>query len=143
MFDRQYKKEIKELTERGISKEEAEQTAPSIVAARELLLKWENKAPEAIKLWKTMNGWVYEGFDVTYKKMGVNFDKIYYESDTYIVGRDEVLRGLKEGIFYRREDGSVWADLTAEGLDHKILLRNDGTSVYMTQDIGTAKKTVQ
>ncbi len=140
MFDRQYKKEINELTERGISKEEAEQTAPSIVAARELLLKWENKAPEAIKLWKTMNGWVYEGFDVTYKKMGVNFDKIYYESDTYIVGRDEVLRGLKEGIFYRREDGSVWADLTAEGLDHKILLRNDGTSVYMTQDIGTAKK---
>ncbi len=140
MFDRQYKKEINELTERGISKEEAEQTAPSIVAARELLLKWENKAPEAIKLWKTMNGWVYEGFDVTYKKMGVNFDKIYYESDTYIVGRDEVLRGLKEGIFYRREDGSVWADLTEEGLDHKILLRNDGTSVYMTQDIGTAKK---
>ncbi|MDX9882550.1 MAG: arginine--tRNA ligase [Prolixibacteraceae bacterium] len=140
LFDREYKKEIADLIADGMNSDEAEQSAPLIIEARELLRKWENKDPETIGLWKTMNSWVYEGFDVTYKKLGVDFDKIYYESDTYIVGRDEVLRGLDEGIFYQKDDGSVWADLTADGLDHKILLRSDGTSVYMTQDIGTAKK---
>ncbi len=138
-FDRHYKQEIAELTGKGLSQKEAEEQAPSILEARDLLLKWEAGDNEVVELWKTMNQWVYEGFDVTYKKMGVDFDKIYYESDTYIIGRDEVLRGLESGIFYRKDDGSVWADLTNEGLDHKILLRSDGTSVYMTQDIGTAK----
>lgn len=138
-FDKHYKAEIAELIEKGISKEEAENQAPSIIAARELLRKWEAKDEETVELWKTMNGWVYEGFDVTYKNLGVDFDKIYYESETYLVGKDEVLRGLDEGVFYRKEDSSVWADLSSEGLDQKILLRSDGTSVYMTQDIGTAK----
>ncbi len=138
-FDKHYKAEIAELVESGMAKEEAENQAPSIIAARELLRKWEAKDQETVELWKTMNGWVYKGFDVTYKTLGVDFDKIYYESDTYLVGRDEVLRGLDEGIFYKKEDNSVWADLTGEGLDQKILLRSDGTSVYMTQDIGTAK----
>lgn len=138
-FDKHYKAEIAELLEKGVTKEEAENTAPSIIAARELLRKWEAKDEETVELWKTMNGWVYDGFDVTYKTLGVDFDKIYYESDTYLVGRDEVLRGLNEGVFAQREDNSVWADLTQEGLDQKILLRSDGTSVYMTQDIGTAK----
>jgi arginyl-tRNA synthetase len=138
-FDKHYKAEIADLIEKGISKDEAKIQAPSIVAARELLLKWEAKDEETIALWKTMNGWVYEGFDVTYKTLGVDFDKIYYESETYLVGKEEVLRGLKEGIFYEKEDGSVWADLTKDKLDQKILLRSDGTSVYMTQDIGTAK----
>ena len=138
-FDKHYKAEIAELVEKGLSKEDAETQAPSIVAARELLLKWEAKDEETITLWKTMNAWVYKGFDVTYKKLGVDFDKIYYESETYLVGKDEVLRGLNEGIFYQKEDGSVWADLTNDKLDKKILLRSDGTSVYMTQDIGTAK----
>ena len=140
IFDQHYKKEIAKLVAGGMTSDEAEQNAPSIIGARELLRKWENKDTETIRLWETMNGWVYDGFDVTYKKMGVNFDKIYYESNTYIIGRDEVIRGLNEGIFYQKEDSSVWADLTAEGLDHKILLRSDGTSVYMTQDIGTAKE---
>ncbi|RKD88216.1 arginine--tRNA ligase [Mangrovibacterium diazotrophicum] len=139
LFDKHYKAEIEELVAKGASKEEAEQQAPSIVAARELLRKWEAKDHETIELWSMMNQWVYDGFDVTYKEMGVDFDKIYYESETYLVGRDEVLRGLKEGTFVQREDSSVWADLTEEGLDQKILLRSDGTSVYMTQDIGTAK----
>ncbi len=138
-FDKHYKAEIAELVEGGMEKEEAENQAPSIIAARELLRKWEAKDEETVELWKTMNGWVYKGFDVTYKTLGVGFDKIYYESDTYLVGRDEVLRGLDEGMFFRKEDNSVWADLTGEGLDQKILLRSDGTSVYMTQDIGTAK----
>jgi arginyl-tRNA synthetase len=138
-FDKHYKAEIAELIEKGLSKEEAENQAPSIQAARELLLKWEAKDEETMNLWKKMNKWVYDGFDVTYKTLGVDFDKIYYESETYLVGNDEVLRGLKEGLFYKKEDGSVWADLTAEKLDQKILLRSDGTSVYMTQDIGTAK----
>lgn len=138
-FDKHYKAEIAELVEKGLSKEEAENQAPSILAARELLRKWEAKDHETVELWKTMNNWVYEGFDVTYKNLGVDFDKIYYESDTYLVGKEEVLRGLKEGIFYQKEDNSVWADLSADGLDQKILLRSDGTSVYMTQDIGTAK----
>jgi arginyl-tRNA synthetase len=138
-FDKHYKEEIAELVEKGLSKEEAENKAPSIIAARDLLLNWEAKHPETIELWKTMNGWVYKGFDVTYKTLGVDFDKIYYESDTYLVGKDEVLRGLDEGVFYKKEDSSVWADLSSDGLDQKILLRSDGTSVYMTQDIGTAK----
>ncbi|WP_167613673.1 arginine--tRNA ligase [Maribellus sediminis] len=138
-FDKHYKAEIAELVEKGLSKEEAENQAPSILAARELLRKWEAKDHETVELWKTMNNWVYEGFDVTYKSLGVDFDKIYYESDTYLVGKEEVLRGLREGIFYQKDDNSVWADLSADGLDQKILLRSDGTSVYMTQDIGTAK----
>ncbi len=139
-FDQEYRKEIEELVQSGMEQKEAEQKAPSLVAARELLLKWEAKDPETVKLWQTMNSWVYAGFDVTYKELGVDFDKIYYESDTYLSGKDEVLRGLKEGIFYQKEDQSVWADLTGDKLDQKILLRSDGTSVYMTQDIGTAKK---
>ena len=138
-FDKHYKAEIAELVAKGFSKEEAESTAPSILAARDLLRKWEARDPKTMELWKTMNGWVYEGFDVTYKNLGVDFDKIYYESDTYLVGKEEVLRGVKEGLFFQNSDNSVWADLTKNGLDKKILLRSDGTSVYMTQDIGTAK----
>lgn len=142
-FDQEYKKEIAALIEQGETKENAEQNAPSMQGARELLLKWEAKDPETIQLWETMNQWVYAGFDVTYKELGVDFDKIYYESETYLYGKDEVIRGLAEGVFYQKEDSSVWADLTAEGLDQKILLRSDGTSVYMTQDIGTAKERFQ
>jgi arginyl-tRNA synthetase len=138
-FDKHYKAEVSELMQKGMSKEEAENQAPSILAARNLLRKWEARDEETVELWKTMNGWVYHGFDVTYKKLGVDFDKIYFESDTYLVGKEEVLRGVKEGIFYQKDDSSVWADLTGDGLDQKILLRSDGTSVYMTQDIGTAK----
>jgi len=138
-FDKRYKLEIAELIDNGYSKEEAENQAPSILAARELLRKWEAKDEKTLNLWGIMNGWVYDGFDKTYKTLGVDFDKIYYESETYLVGRDEVLRGLNEGVFYQKEDGSVWADLSGEKLDQKILLRSDGTSVYMTQDIGTAK----
>jgi arginyl-tRNA synthetase len=138
-FDRVYKKEVAGLMEGGISKEEAEAKAPSMAGARDMLRKWEENDPEVIELWKTMNQWVYSGFDITYKKLGVDFDKIYYESETYTVGRDEVMRGLNEGVFEKNDDGSVWANLEAEGLDKKILLRSDGTSVYMTQDIGTAK----
>ncbi len=138
-FDKQYKKEIARLTEKGISRKDAENQASSILEAREMLLKWESGDPETVKLWRTMNGWVYDGFNETYKKLGVTFDKIYYESETYLIGKEEVLRGLKENIFYQNSDGSVWADLTGAGLDQKLLLRSDGTSVYMTQDIGTAK----
>ncbi len=138
-FDKNYKTEIAELIKNGLSKEEAESKAPSILAARELLLKWEAGDAETVNLWKRMNGWVYNGFDVTYKKLGVDFDKIYYESETYLVGKEEVLRGVSENIFVQKEDNSVWADLTNDGLDQKLLLRSDGTSVYMTQDIGTAK----
>ena len=138
-FDKHYKQEIASLVEKGFSQKEAEEQAPSILEARDLLRKWESGDTEVVELWKTMNGWVYDGFDNTYKRLGVDFDKIYYESDTYLIGKDEVLRGLEEGIFYEKEDNSVWADLTNEGLDHKLLLRSDGTSVYMTQDIGTAK----
>ena len=139
MFDRQYKKEIAGLMEAGFTQEQAENNAPSMLAARELLLKWEAGDRETVALWKMMNSWVYEGFDETYRELGVAFDKIYYESETYLTGKEEVLEGLKRGVFYQKEDGSVWADLTDEGLDHKVLLRSDGTSVYMTQDIGTAK----
>jgi arginyl-tRNA synthetase len=142
-FDQEYKQEIATLIEQGETKENAEQNAPSMQGAREMLLKWEAKDPETIQLWETMNSWVYAGFDVTYKELGVDFDKIYYESETYLYGKDEVLRGLAEGVFYQKEDSSIWADLTAEGLDQKILLRSDGTSVYMTQDIGTAKERYQ
>ncbi len=142
-FDQEYKKEIANLIEQGQTKDEAEQNAPAMLGARELLLKWEARDPKTVELWKMMNQWVYTGFDVTYRELGVNFDKIYYESETYLYGKEEVLRGLAEGIFYQKEDSSVWADLTAEGLDQKLLLRNDGTSVYMTQDIGTAKERFQ
>jgi arginyl-tRNA synthetase len=138
-FDQCYKGEVAELIRQGKTKEEAENDAPSMQAVREMLRKWELNDPEVRSLWKMMNGWVYEGFDITYHKLGVDFDKIYYESETYTIGRDEVLRGVNEGIFERHNDGSVWANLEKEGLDQKILLRSDGTSVYMTQDIGTAK----
>ncbi len=138
-FDKIFKKEVAALMEKGMSKEEAENSAPSMLETREMLRKWEANDPEVRKLWAMMNSWVYAGFDVTYKTMGVDFDKIYYESETYTIGRDEVLRGVDEGLFEKRDDSSVWANLEAEGLDQKILLRSDGTSVYMTQDIGTAK----
>jgi arginyl-tRNA synthetase len=139
IFDQAYKSEIKELTEKGISEEEAKKSAPLIVAAQQMLFAWENNDPEVRQLWEMMNGWVYAGFDVTYKQLGVDFDKIYYESETYLEGKEKVEEGLENKVLYRREDGSVWADLTADGLDEKLLLRADGTSVYMTQDIGTAK----
>lgn len=146
-FDRHYREEVKNLQEQyitdGLSSEEAEEKAkqdsPLMKEAREMLVKWEAGDPEVRALWRKMNEWVYAGFDETYKALGVSFDKIYYESDTYLEGKEKVDEGLEKGIFYRREDGSVWADLTKEGLDEKLLLRADGTSVYMTQDIGTAK----
>jgi len=139
VFDKAYKAEIKELMEKGISEEEAKKTAPLILEAQKMLLAWENNDAEVRQLWETMNGWVYAGFDETYKQMGVDFDKIYYESETYLTGKSEVERGVVEKAFYQRDDKSVWADLTGDGLDEKLLLRADGTSVYMTQDIGTAK----
>ena len=138
-FDKHYREEVKQLMAQGMSEEQAKQEAPLIKEAHEMLVRWEQNDPEVRGLWKTMNDWVYAGFDETYKALGVGFDKIYYESDTYLEGRDKVEEGLEKGFFYRREDGSVWADLTKEGLDEKLLLRSDGTSVYMTQDIGTAK----
>ncbi len=138
-FDKHYREEVKELMAQGMSEDEAKANAPLMLEAREMLRKWEAGDPEVRELWKTMNGWVYEGFDETYRRLGVNFDKIYYESDTYLEGKDLVLGGIEKGIMYRKDDGSVWADLTGDGLDHKLLLRADGTSVYMTQDIGTAK----
>ncbi|MBQ7877918.1 MAG: arginine--tRNA ligase [Bacteroidaceae bacterium] len=138
-FDKHFKAEIAELMEKGMGKDEAEAASPLMNEAREMLVKWEAGDSEVRKLWETMNGWVYKGFDETYRKLGVNFDKIYYESDTYLVGKETVLNGLEKGIFYRRDDGSVWADLSKDGLDEKLLLRSDGTSVYMTQDIGTAQ----
>lgn len=137
-FDKAYKKDIAELEAKGYSKEDAEKHAPILVEAQEMLKKWEAKDPEIYALWEKMNGWVYEGFNSTYKRMGVDFDKLYYESDTYLIGRDRVLEGLDKGVFFKKEDGSIWVDLTDEGLDEKLLLRKDGTSVYMTQDIGTA-----
>ena len=138
-FDQHYRQEVKELMAQGMDEEQAKQEAPLIKEAHEMLVKWEQNDPEVRALWKKMNEWVYAGFDETYKMMGVSFDKIYYESDTYLEGKEKVMEGLDKGIFYRRDDGSVWADLTGEGLDEKLLLRSDGTSVYMTQDIGTAK----
>ena len=138
-FDKHYREEVKELVEKGMDEETAKQEVPLMKEAHEMLVKWENNDPEVRALWRKMNKWVYAGFDETYRMMGVSFDKIYYESETYLEGKEKVDEGLAKGIFYRRDDGSVWADLTAEGLDEKLLLRSDGTSVYMTQDIGTAK----
>ncbi|MBR4129536.1 MAG: arginine--tRNA ligase [Bacteroidaceae bacterium] len=138
-FDKHYRDEVRELVEKGMDEEQAKQEAPLIKEAHEMLVKWEQNDPEVRGLWKKMNEWVYAGFDETYKALGVSFDKIYYESETYLEGKEKVEEGLAKGFFYRREDGSVWADLTSEGLDEKLLLRSDGTSVYMTQDIGTAK----
>ncbi len=139
LFDKHYKQELAALQEKGMTKEEAEANSTLMAEAREMLRQWEAGDEATVELWKTMNNWVYAGFDQTYKKMGVDFDKIYYESETYLEGKGKVMEGLEKGIFFKKEDGSVWADLTAEGLDHKLLLRGDGTSVYMTQDIGTAK----
>ena len=138
-FDKHYKAELKELQAKGMSEEEAKANSSLMKEAQAMLLKWEQNDPEIRNLWQMMNEWVYAGFDETYKRLGVDFDKIYYESNTYLEGKEKVEEGLKKGIFYRREDGSVWADLTSDGLDEKLLLRSDGTSVYMTQDIGTAK----
>ena len=138
-FDKEYKAQIAELTAKGMDEETAKREAPLMLEAQEMLRKWEANDPEVRALWAKMNEWVYAGFDETYKRMGVSFDKIYYESNTYLEGKSEVEKGLASGAFYRREDGSVWADLTKDGLDEKLLLRSDGTSVYMTQDIGTAK----
>ena len=139
LFDKHYKAEVAALMNEGKSKEEAEAASPLMTEAREMLRRWEAGDEEVRSVWRMMNGWVYDGFDETYRRMGVNFDKIYYESETYLEGKEKVLEGLEKGIMYRKEDGSVWADLTGEGLDHKLLLRRDGTSAYMTQDIGTAK----
>ena len=137
-FDKHYKAQIKEMMAAGQSEEEAKKNAPVMLEAQEMLRKWEAKDPEVYGLWQTMNGWVYDGFDVTYKALGVDFDRVYYESQTYLLGKSLVEEGLKKGVFYRRDDNSVWIDLTADGLDEKLLLRGDGTSVYMTQDLGTA-----
>ena len=137
-FDKHYKAEIAELVATGMSEEEAKKSAPILLEAQEMLRKWEAKDENVRALWEMMNGWVYDGFDVTYKTLGVDFDKVYYESQTYLLGKSIVAEGLEKGIFFRKEDGSVWIDLTADGLDQKLLLRGDGTSVYMTQDLGTA-----
>lgn len=136
-FDKAYKSQINGLVENGASEEEAKKSAPIMIEAQEMLLKWEQNDAEVISLWKKMNEWVYKGFDKTYKKIGVNFDKVYYESDTYLLGKDIVEEGLEKGVFYKKDDGSVWIDLTEEGMDHKLVLRGDGTSVYITQDLGT------
>ena len=138
-FDKHYREEVKELVAKGMDEEQAKQEAPLIKEAHEMLVRWEQGDEEVRSLWRRMNEWVYAGFDETYKALGVSFDKIYYESDTYLEGKEKVEEGLQKGFFYHRPDGSVWADLTKEGLDEKLLLRSDGTSVYMTQDIGTAK----
>lgn len=137
-FDKHYKQQIEELIAQGKTKEEAEKQAPILLEAQEMLLKWENNDAATIELWKTMNSWVYAGFDITYKSLGVDFDKFYYESNTYLLGKDIIEEGLKNNVFYKKEDGSVWIDLTADGLDQKLVLRADGTSVYITQDLGTA-----
>jgi arginyl-tRNA synthetase len=139
LFDRQYKAEIHDLIGKGLTEEESERQAPIIVEAREILRKWEARDEDTITLWKTMNGWAYDGFDKTYKRLGVDFDKIYHESETYLLGKKLVMEGLETGSLVEKEDGSVWADLRMEGLDEKLLLRGDGTSVYMTQDLGTAQ----
>ncbi len=143
LFDKHYREEIKELVAQGMDEEKAKQEAPLIKEAHEMLVKWEQNDPEVRALWEKMNSWVYAGFDETYKKMGVSFDKIYYESQTYLRGKAKVEEGLQKGLFFRKDDGSVWADLTDAGLDQKLLLRSDGTSVYMTQDIGTAEMRFQ
>ena len=137
-FDKHYKEQIKELVAQGMSEDEAKKSAPIMLEAQEMLRKWEAKEPEVYALWEKMNGWVYEGFDVTYKALGVDFDTVYYESQTYLLGKSLVEEGLAKGVFFRKEDNSVWIDLAEDGLDQKLLLRGDGTSVYMTQDLGTA-----
>ncbi len=137
-FDKEYKKQVAELIEQGLTKEEAEKKAPIMLQTQEMLLKWEANDAETIELWKTMNAWVYKGFDITYKKLGVTFDKLYYESNTYLLGKEIVQEGLSKKVFYKKENGSVCIDLTNEGLDEKVVLRSDGTSVYITQDLGTA-----
>ncbi len=137
-FDKAYKEQIAEMMDQGVAKEKAEKEAPILLEAQEMLRKWEAGDEAVVSLWKMMNGWVYEGFDTTYKNLGVDFDTLYYESDTYLLGRDVVKDGLEKGVFFKKEDGSVWIDLTEDGLDEKIVLRSDGTAVYMTQDIGTA-----
>lgn len=142
-FDKIYKKEIAELISEGKTEEEAKAQAPVLLEAQEMLRKWEAGDQETVALWTMMNGWVYDGFEKTYASLGVDFDSYYYESDTYLLGKDHIIEGLEKGVFYRKEDGSVWCDLTEEGLDEKIVLRNDGTAVYMTQDIGTAIQRVQ
>ncbi len=138
-FDKAYKKEIEELISQGLTEEQAKKEAPLIIEAQEMLLKWEQKDAHVLQLWKMMNDWVYAGFEVTYKVMGVNFDQYYYESNTYSLGKDIVDEGLSKGVFFKKEDGSVWIDLTEDGLDQKLVLRGDGTSVYITQDVGTAQ----
>jgi len=142
-FDQEYKKEIGNLVASGISEEEAKKQAPLLIEAQQMLLKWEAGDANTVALWKEMNSWVYAGFDITYKNMGVDFDNLYYESNTYLLGKDVVAQGLEKGVFYKKEDGSVWCDLTEDGLDEKIVLRSDGTAVYMTQDIGTAIQRVK
>jgi arginyl-tRNA synthetase len=142
-FDSEYKKQINTLMQEGKTEEEAKNNAPLLLEAQDMLRKWEAGDPETVQLWEMMNGWVYEGFEVTYKNIGVDFDSYYYESNTYLLGKDVVSEGLEKGVFYRKEDGSVWIDLTDEGLDEKIVLRSDGTAVYMTQDIGTAIQRVK
>ena len=142
-FDKEYKKEVSQLIAEGISETEAKKQAPILLEAQQMLLKWEANDPEIVKLWKTMNGWVYDGFDITYKNLGVDFDTLYYESNTYILGKDSIKEGIEKGVFFTKEDGSVWCDLTDEGLDEKLVLRSDGTAVYMTQDIGTAIQRVK
>jgi arginyl-tRNA synthetase len=137
-FNEELKKEISRLVEQGLSEDEAEVKAPLMQEARETLKKWESRDPEVYALWEKLNGWVYEGFDQTYKTMGVDFDKLYYESDTWSIGKEKALKALDDGVFLKKEDGSVWVDLSEDGLDQKLILRKDGTAVYMTQDIGTA-----
>ena len=143
LFDKAYKEEIAGLISAGKTKEEAEREAPIFLKAQEMLRSWEQGDPETLALWRQMNQWVYDGFEVTYHNLAVSFDRNYYESETYLLGKDIVQRGLDEGVFYRKEDGSVWIDLTAEGLDEKLVLRSDGTSVYITQDLGTATKRIE
>ena len=142
-FDKAYKSEIELLISEGKPKNLAEKEAPILIEAQEMLRKWESGDEEVVALWKKMNGWVYDGFEITYKNLGVDFDQLYYESDTYLLGRNEVKDGLEKGVFFKKDDGSVWIDLTDEGLDEKIVLRSDGTAVYMTQDIGTAIQRVK
>ena len=142
-FDQVYKKEVEALIKNGSSEEDAKQNAPILLRAKEMLIKWESGDKEVVELWKKMNGWVYEGFEETYKNLGVDFDSYYYESDTYLLGKEFISSGLKSGVFYKKDDGSVWCDLTDDGLDEKIVLRADGTAVYMTQDIGTAVQRVK
>lgn len=142
-FDKEYKKEIAELMAAGVTEEDAKKQAPSLLEAQDMLRLWESGDKDTVALWKMMNGWVYSGFDITYKNMGVDFDSLYYESNTYLLGKDVIAEGLDNGVFYKKEDGSVWCDLTDEGLDEKLVLRADGTAVYMTQDIGTAIQRVK